>query len=29
MFVDLQYGIAIHDDGGQTHSGDLRIKATC
>ncbi len=28
MFVDLQYGIAVHDVGGQTHSGDLRIKAT-
>jgi len=27
-FVDFQYGIAVHDEGGQTHSGDLRIKAT-
>ena len=27
-FVDFQYGISIHDEGGQTHTGDLRIKAT-
>ena len=28
MYLDFQYGIAVHDDGGQTHSGDLRLKAS-
>ena len=27
-FLDLQYGISIHDQGGETHSGDIRLKAT-
>ena len=27
-FLDFQYGISVHDSGGQTHSGDIRLKAT-
>jgi outer membrane lipase/esterase len=27
-FLDLQYGISVHDQGGETHSGDIRLKAT-
>ena len=27
-FLDLQYGVSVHDDGGATHSGDIRLKAT-
>ncbi len=27
-FLDLQYGIAVHDGGGETHTGDIRLKAT-
>lgn len=27
-FLDFQYGISVHDAGGQTHSGDIRLKAT-
>ena len=27
-FLDLQYGISIHDQGGETHSGDIRLKVT-
>jgi outer membrane lipase/esterase len=27
-FLDFQYGISVHDGGGQTHSGDIRLKAT-
>ena len=27
-FLDFQYGISVHDSGGQTHSGDIRLKST-
>jgi uncharacterized protein with beta-barrel porin domain len=27
-FLDFQYGLSVHDSGGETHSGDVRLKAT-
>lgn len=27
-FLDAEYGIAIHESGGETHSGNIRLKAT-
>ena len=27
-FLDFQYGLSVHDSGGETHSGDIRLKAT-
>lgn len=27
-FVDFQYGLSLHDNGGETHLGDVRLKAT-
>ena len=28
VFLDFHYGISIHDGGGETHAGDVRLKAT-
>jgi outer membrane autotransporter protein len=28
VFLDLNYGISVHNSGGETHSGDVRLKAT-
>ena len=27
-FLDFEYGLSVHDGGGQTHTGDIRLKAT-
>jgi outer membrane lipase/esterase len=27
-FLDFHYGVSVHDGGGETHSGDIRLKAT-
>jgi hypothetical protein len=27
LYLDLSYGIAVHDQGGETHTGNARLKA--